>query len=217
MRVEGESVAGRDSLIFTGVLLMKWKRYLAATTRPSFEILYQGTALEWWRYWHRGFLRTDYRPFSSSKGHGTVLDLSYEDRRMLARILEASPGRVGRPPDGDVAMTNAQRRMKHYYAHKRAKEAKALPPIMERPQPDIVPSPQGPAVSGIPFIEEVVSMMARIEMNYAKYAQERLGEILDRIAGASDDARVCDVLSRDEFVLLTAAAIQRMRLTEQIQ
>ena len=139
------------------------------------------------------------------------LMLSREDRDLLARILEQSPGRSrGRLPvlAHRGKMTDAERKRRQ-----RAKQAILLP---QQAQPGITPSPQG-RVPGTPFIEEVISMMARIEMNYAEYAHDRLGEIIERIARAPDDARVCDTLSRNEFVLLTAAGVLGMRLKEQIQ
>jgi hypothetical protein len=37
---------------------------------PGSPLLGTGTPAQWWRYWHRGFLRTDYRPFGATAQRG---------------------------------------------------------------------------------------------------------------------------------------------------
>src|SRR5262249_18048237 len=125
------------------------------------------------------------------------------DRELLARILAKSPGRKrGRPPIGDSAMTDAER--------KRRERNKTLPP-QERVEPGaVVPVlPLRPAASGISMIEEITRMVANLlDHDLAERYHQYLGEVLDRLADVPPDY----ILTRHEFTVVAAAAAMADRL-----
>jgi hypothetical protein len=128
------------------------------------------------------------------------LMLAREDQELLARILAKSPGKNrGRPPIGELAMTDAERKRR---------SRKTLPP-QERHQPGIVvPVPLGPAVPGIfNAWMEIEHMVTKYELGLASQYHERLGDLLDKLAGAPPDY----VLTWDEFKTVAAAAILHQR------
>jgi len=109
-----------------------------------------------------------------------------------------------RKPIGEVAMTGAQRRIKHYYAHKPT----LLP--RERNAPGaVVPVPLGHAAPGISLTLEIEHMVSNfLEFELAEKYHQYLGEILDRLAAAPPSY----MLSREEFTIVAAAGVLGRRL-----
>src|SRR5215471_13771651 len=132
------------------------------------------------------------------------LMLAREDRELLARILDKSSGRNrGRPAIGERAMTDAERQRR-----RRA----IITPVSRGSKPGIVvPPPLGPMVPGtlsVSFeaIEQMVTNLVDVELA-GKY-NEYLSEVLGRLATAPPDY----ILSREEFTVVTAAAVLAHRL-----
>jgi hypothetical protein len=129
------------------------------------------------------------------------LMLAREDRELLARILEQSPGRArGRPPvlAERGAMTTAERK-------RRSRALKTFVPH-ERPEPGIiVPPPQGSAVPGHSIEDGLYRMLTQLEQGFAEKYHERLGELLDRLATAPPDTMV----SRPTLLERAAALVEQ--------
>ena len=129
------------------------------------------------------------------------LMLTREDRELLARILDKSPGRNrGRPAIGERAMTAAERQRR---------SRAVIAPVPRGSQPGIVvPPPLGPAVPGTLY-EEVAQMVTNlVNVELAEKYHQYLGEVLDRLMSAPPDY----ILSREEFTVVTAAAVLADRL-----
>jgi hypothetical protein len=135
---------------------------------------------------------------------------SREDRELLARILEKSPGRnQGRPLIGDRPQTIAERVARHR-AKKKLQFSEDQLPATQRALPPgaAAPLPLGPAVPGI-SITEIEQMVANLlEYDLAERYHQYLGEVLDRLAAASPDY----ILTREEFAVVTAAGLLANRL-----
>jgi len=133
------------------------------------------------------------------------LMLSREERELLARILAKSPGRNrGRPPIGERAMTAAERKQRS-----RNQKAKASLPRGRNEPSTAVPMPLGPAVPGTypryeAIILEIETMITKLlDVELAERYHEYLGQVLDRLVIAPPDY----IISREEFTIITAAAV----------
>jgi hypothetical protein len=106
--------------------------------------------------------------------------------------------KVGRPPIGECAMTDAE-----YKRRSRAKQkAKTLPP-QERNEPGAVaPLPLGPTVPGVNFIVERNNMFLEKMARQHQEFLDRLSKLLDRLESAQPDY----VVKWDELEILADAA-----------
>jgi hypothetical protein len=132
--------------------------------------------------------------------------LAFKNGKTREVDCQQSPqtNKPGRKPIGEVAMTGAQRRMKHYYAHKQTKTL----PLQERSQPGAVSLPLGAVPGPYPRYEaiilEIETMITKLlDVELAERYHDYLGQVLDRLVIAPPDY----IISREEFTIITAAAV----------
>jgi hypothetical protein len=138
-------------------------------------------------------------------GWGIILALQFLNAGGLIQVCPpetTTKPRMGRPPINGVAMTAAERKRRS------RQQSKTLPP-QERHEPGaVVPMPLGPAVPGDYQLMEIEHMITLLERDLAGEYHERLGELLDRLADAPPD----QILTREEFTIVAAAAVLSRRL-----